>query len=78
MEKLKQLAAAHIQKGNAAAGSGADAGSHGRDRFAALQGFDGEELPSFSYAPAEYVTQIGEYLLVLPQQLDALGIFESV
>ena len=30
----------------------------------------GGELPGFSFAPAEYVTAIGEYLLLLPQHLD--------
>lgn len=30
----------------------------------------GNELPGFSFAPAEYVTAVGEYLLLLPQHLD--------
>lgn len=32
----------------------------------------GNEIPQFSQSPLTYITAIGEYLLTLPQQLDAL------
>lgn len=33
---------------------------------------DDQDLPEFSYAPREYITQIGQYLLTLPQHLEPL------
>lgn len=32
----------------------------------------GEDLPDYSYAPQEYITQVGQYLMTLPQHLDSL------
>ena len=35
------------------------------------------ELPTFSPSPLSYVTQIGEYLFTLPQQLEALHLLDN-
>lgn len=32
----------------------------------------GEDLPDYSYAPQEYITQVGQYLMTLPQHLEPL------
>lgn len=36
------------------------------------ENFNDQDLPEFSYAPQEYITQIGQYLLTLPQHLEPL------
>nr|XP_018910859.1 PREDICTED: conserved oligomeric Golgi complex subunit 7 [Bemisia tabaci] len=36
-----------------------------------------QELPDYSYAPQEYVTQIGEYLITLPQHLEPFLLREN-
>ena len=32
----------------------------------------GEDLPDYSFAPQEYITQVGQYLMTLPQHLEPL------
>lgn len=32
----------------------------------------GDDLPDYSYAPQEYITQVGQYLMTLPQHLEPL------
>ncbi|KAL1379666.1 hypothetical protein pipiens_014739 [Culex pipiens pipiens] len=41
-------------------------------RFSANKEGEGFNLPDYSYAPQEYITQIGQYLLTLPQHLEPL------
>lgn len=40
--------------------------------FTIKQHSENYDLPDYSYAPQEYVTQIGQYLLTLPQHLEPL------
>lgn len=40
--------------------------------FTMKQHSEGYDLPDYSYAPQEYITQIGQYLLTLPQHLEPL------
>lgn len=37
-----------------------------------------EHLPDYSYAPQEFITEIGQYLLTLPQHLEPLLLLPSV
>lgn len=39
---------------------------------AALSATQGGELPAYSFAPQEFITEVGQYLLTLPQHLEPL------